>query len=29
MSAGLAADTPVILVPLQLENDIRYWVGFA
>lgn len=28
VSAGLAADTPVILVPLQLENEIQYWVGF-
>ncbi len=27
VSAGLAADTPAILVPLQLENDIQYWVG--
>ena len=28
VSAGLTADTPVILVPLQLQNDIQYWIGF-
>ncbi|MGA9855462.1 MAG: lytic murein transglycosylase B [Gammaproteobacteria bacterium] len=28
VSAGLAPDTPAILVALQLENDIQYWVGF-
>lgn len=27
LSAGLAADTPAILVPLQLEHGIQYWVG--
>lgn len=28
VSDGLAADTRVILVPLQMENAIQYWVGF-
>ncbi len=28
MSAGIAADTSAILIPLQLENGIQYWVGF-
>ncbi|MDE2090640.1 MAG: lytic murein transglycosylase B [Gammaproteobacteria bacterium] len=28
VSAGLDAGTPVILVPLQMQNDIQYWVGF-
>jgi peptidoglycan lytic transglycosylase B len=28
LSTGLAADTPVILVPLQLQSGIQYWAGF-
>jgi peptidoglycan lytic transglycosylase B len=28
VSAGVTADMPAILVSLQLENAIQYWVGF-
>jgi membrane-bound lytic murein transglycosylase B len=28
VSTGLTADTPAMLIPLQLEQRIEYWVGF-